>query len=233
MFSGMTEHANALPPLTSPPVKEVNVARRSFIRFHPPRKDLTGRRYGKLVVESWAGSSQWNCRCDCGGTSVVFSANLNRGNTASCGCVRNIKSSKRATVHGLSKTPAYKTWASIRRRCYEKQNAAYRHYGAKGIAMCAEWRHDCVRFVADVGQPPTPDHSLDRIDPRGNYEPGNVRWATPVEQGNNKTNNRWVVWRGERYTLAQLARKIAAECGIPHKTFLSALEKNIYGVEDV
>jgi hypothetical protein len=230
MFSGMTEHANALSPLTSPPVKEVNMARRSFIRFHSPRKNLAGQRFGKLVVESWAGSSQWNCRCDCGGKSVVFTANLKRGNTTSCGCIRNIKSSKRATVHGLSKTPAYKTWVSIKRRCYEIKNPSYKTYGAKGITLCDQWKNDCVRFVADVGQPPTPDHSLDRINPRGNYEPGNVRWATPMEQGCNKTNNRWVTYQGERYTISQLARKIAAECEIEPSAFQRAFEKAIYDV---
>ena len=198
------------------------------IRARGPRKDLTGQRFGKLVVREWAGNSRWLCDCDCGRSTKVITANLKRGNTSSCGCVRNIKSSKRATIHGLSNTRAYKTWISIKRRCYEPQNAAYKDYGAKGVDMWDEWLVDVVAFVRDVGQPPSDDHTLDRIDNAKGYYPGNVRWATPLEQGSNKSNNRWVTYQGGRYTISQLARKIAEECGITHKQMLSALEHAMY-----
>lgn len=89
--------------------------------------------------------------------------------------------------------------------------------------MWEEWLVDPVAFISDVGQPPTPNHTLDRIDNSKGYEPGNVRWATAVEQANNKTNNRIVVWRGDTYTLAQLAKKIADECGLSKRQFENAL----------
>lgn len=94
--------------------------------------------------------------------------------------------------------------------------------------MDDEWAADPVAFVRDVGQPLSPNHTLDRIDNAKGYHPGNVRWATPLEQANNKTNNRVVTYQGERYTLAQLARKIAADCGIPPKQMLTALEHELY-----
>lgn len=198
------------------------------IRTKRPRADLTGQRFGKLVVVEWVGNSRWRCQCDCGGSSLVLTANLKRGNTASCGCVRNIKSSKRATTHGLSHTPAYRSWLSVRRRCFDKNNVAYQQYGARGIGMWEKWVSDPVKFITDVGQPPSPDHTLDRIDNNKGYYPDNVRWATPLEQANNKSNNRVVVYQGVQYTVAQLARKIAEECGIAYKQMRQALEKQMY-----
>lgn len=199
------------------------------IRTRNPRNNLIGRRFGKLTVVSWAHNSRWLCLCDCGGQSKVLTANLNRGNTSSCGCVRNIASSKRATTHGLSNTRAYKTWLSVRRRCFETTNAAYKDYGAKGIGMDDEWAISAASFIRDVGQPPSGNYTLDRIDNAKGYFPGNVRWATPTEQANNKTNNRLVVFRGKTYTLAQLARDIAEEIGVTPRQMSSALEKEIYG----
>lgn len=230
MFSGPTEHANALPALTRKQERTVPVAVPHLIRFRSPRKDLTGRRFGKLVVISWSGDSRWLCKCDCGNESRALTANLKRGNTGSCGCVRNIKSSKRATIHGLYNTRAYKTWLSVKRRCFDTKCSSYQDYGAKGISMWDVWRSDVARFVADVGQPPTANHTLDRIENSQGYFPGNVRWATPHEQGANKTNNRWVIYQGGRYTISQLARKIAAECQIEPKAFQRAFERAVYDV---
>lgn len=200
-------------------------------RFRQPRADLTNQRFGKLTVLKWAGDSRWACVCDCGKTALILTANLRRGNSGSCGCVRNIKSSKRATTHGLSKTLAYKTWLSVRARCRNEKHPSYKDYGARGIDIHQPWYECVVRFVADVGQPPTPDHSLDRIDNSNGYFPGNVRWATDIEQANNKTNNVWVTYRDARYTIAQLARAVAAECEIEPSRIRSALEKELAHVK--
>lgn len=95
--------------------------------------------------------------------------------------------------------------------------------------MDDEWAADFAAFLHHVGQPPTEHHTLDRIDNTRGYYPGNVRWATALEQGSNKRNNRIVTYQGEQFTLSQLARKIAAECGVLRSQMLSALEHEIYG----
>lgn len=198
------------------------------MRYRNPRFDITGQVFGRLTVREWAGNSRWLCECECGGAATVITANLKRGNTSSCGCIKKIASSKRATTHGLSNTPAYKTWLSVRRRCRDEKCVAYATYGAKGIDIYQAWYESAEKFISYLGQPPTENHSLDRIDNAKGYFPGNLRWATDREQANNKTNNVVVVYQGETYTLSNLARKIAEECGItPHK-MLSALERYKY-----
>jgi hypothetical protein len=203
------------------------------IRYRGPRINLVGQRFGKLTVLSWAGNSSWFCRCECGRTTEVIGANLKRLNTRSCGCVRNAKASKRNTIHGLSKTRAYRTWNSVKRRCEcPSYGKSYQQYGGKGIRMYPAWVNDPVAFINYIGQPPSDNYTLDRIDNTKGYFPGNIRWATPLEQGSNKANNRYVTYQGTKYTLSQLARKIASECGVSTGQFRGAFEKVIYKKTD-
>ena len=204
------------------------MAKYTLTRVRPPRQDLIGLRFARLVVQQWLGDSHWLCMCDCGNETEVLTANLKRGNTKSCGCLSRTVASIRNTKHGYHRTPAYKTWCSIKRRCYEVQNPSYKNYGAKGIGMYEAWINDPAAFIDHVGQPPSADHTLDRKDNTKGYVPGNLRWATPLEQGSNKSNNRIVQYQGGTYTIAQLARKIAQECGITQKQFQRALEKAMY-----
>jgi hypothetical protein len=88
--------------------------------------------------------------------------------------------------HGMSGLPLYKVWISMKQRCYNPSCNIYPSYGGRGIAMCAEWAASFEQFFADVGECPGPGLSLDRIDNDGNYEPGNVRWATNSEQMRNR-----------------------------------------------
>jgi hypothetical protein len=153
--------------------------------------DLTGQRFGRLVV---IGPSQkrfheqacWVCRCICGKRHVVPSHNLRKGNTTSCGCyLRDIRSTIRLT-HGRTHTTEYKTWLHMRERCYNPKDNSYKYCGGLGVTVAPEWRQDFAAFFRYMGPKPTPIHSVDRWpDPWGNYEPGNVRWATPSEQVRN------------------------------------------------
>lgn len=121
------------------------------------------------------------------------------------------KPQKPRQVHGESKTgetAEYRSWAHIVQRCTNPKNPSWQHYGGRGITICDEWRTDYAAFVRDVGRRPSPRHSIDRINNDGNYEPGNVRWATPQEQARNKSTNVLVTLDGETMCLADWSERL-------------------------
>lgn len=156
-------------------------------------QDLTGQRFNRLVVLERAHGTKvtaWKCRCDCGNETVVYANNLKNGHTKSCHCRRTEHSREMGQAnkrHGAAAaiTREYVAWYSAKRRCDYPKNPSYQRYGGRGITMCEEWRTNFQAFLDHVGICP-PGHSLDRIDSNGHYEPGNVRWATPVVQSNNR-----------------------------------------------
>lgn len=105
--------------------------------------------------------------------------------------------------HGMSKYPEYKIWCGINKRCYNKNCLKYRIYGAKGIIVCERWKHNFPNFYADMGPRPSPNHSIDRIDNNGNYEPSNCRWTDNATQQNNKATNVKITIKGKTKTLKQ------------------------------
>lgn len=156
--------------------------------------DLTGNHYGRLKVLCRAGSAfygknksrfvTWKCMCDCGRIVSVTSYNLRKGIATSCGCyARDLK-----TNHSMSRTPEYKAWISMRYRCFSISSHAWCDYGGRGITVCERWLN-FENFYVDMGPRPSPDHSLDRIDNDGNYEPDNCRWSTSEEQNSNRRPN--------------------------------------------
>jgi hypothetical protein len=101
------------------------------------------------------------------------------------------------------KTPEYKPWESMRARCNNPNRPCYDRYGGRGIKVCERW-NDFSNFLEDVGPRPSPQHSLDRYpNVNGNYEPGNVRWATPKEQARNRRNNHFLTFNEETHTIAE------------------------------
>jgi hypothetical protein len=157
---------------------------------------LLGNRYGKLTVSGFVKivrgrGARWKCQCDCGNTHEVFGNTLEAGTTQSCGCLHYKGGPK--PKHGYArkgKTKEYRTWGQINQRCKNPDNKAYPKYGGRGITIC--WRCDnenpdgFMNFIEDVGESPRSDWSLDRIEPSGIYEPGNVRWAPDIIQDVNK-----------------------------------------------
>lgn len=179
-----------------------------------PFKDLSGQRFGRLLVISRANvpkaGVQFLCACDCGRQTVVWSASLTGGTTRSCGCLARETTSKVKRTHGMSHVPEYGIWMKMVLRCEPERAQREPHYAGRGITVTDRWTgaDGFLNFLADMGPRPSPRHSLDRIDNDGHYEPGNCRWATRAEQARNKRNSVTIQFRGETLCLGDWADRI-------------------------
>lgn len=190
--------------------------------------DRTGDRYARLTVverlpakSSRDTNARWFCRCDCGRATVAYGGDLERGKVKSCGCLN----AERIMQHGMSNTHVYAVWQAMLQRCENPKAQRYEIYGGRGISVCESW-HRFENFYADMGVRPK-GYSLDRIDVHKGYCKENCRWATTVQQANNKQRNRIVEFKGEKKTLAEWAETI----GIGWYTLRSRLDNYGWDVE--
>jgi hypothetical protein len=149
------------------------------------------------------------CRCRCGVERDVMICHLFPNiKTQSCGCLQDHGGGRR--THGMTDSREYRIWRGLVKRCHSPNHVNFRNYGARGIAVCDEWRGvgGFARFLEHVGPCPSAEAQLDRIDNNGNYVPGNVRWTTREGNNNNRRNNRLLTFRGETKTAAEWARTL-------------------------
>lgn len=197
------------------------------------RIDLTGKRFGKLIVKGFShtgkyGKAWWTCDCDCGKKDlVILGESLNQGRTTSCGCYRK----ENMTTHGKSNTRLFGIYTGMIQRCYKPKCTIYKHYGERGIRVCDEWLSEngfekFYEWAMFNGY--SDDLTIDRIDVNGNYSPENCRWITNLEQQSNKRNTRKFVLNGETLTLKELSEKT----GITIPALISRIDRRKMTLEE-
>lgn len=200
------------------------------------QKDVTGMRFGRLlvlelfdVVTSKSGFSmtRWKCLCDCGAVRNVRRQHLVSGHTNSCGCLNKEITTARNLKHNCSPrsghTPEYSVWSTMITRCENPRREKFARYGARGISVCERWRGSFECFLEDMGPKPSPQHSIDRIDNDGNYEPSNCRWATVAEQARNRSSTVMIEAFGKRQCMSDWAKEI----GISVQTIRERLKRGV------
>ncbi len=186
--------------------------------------DLTNMRFGRLTAIKPIGlknrSIEWLCKCDCGKEVRVLSYRLLRGYKISCGCHY-----KHYETHGMHDTRLYRIWAGMKSRCTIPTATGYENYGGRRIKFCDEW-NDFEPFRDWALSNGYRDNlSIDRKDNNGNYEPENCRWATELEQQNNKSNNHLVEINGVVKNMKQWCK----EYNLNYDTFRTRLNKGWVG----
>jgi hypothetical protein len=223
LLSTKASRVNGQPSLNSNPCANMNEAYESVTILPLPVKrsprfiDRTGLPYGRLKVLGYGGrnrigQSNWVCQCECEEILMVFGGNLHSGHTTSCGCALI----DAITKHGEggknqsngARSPEYQVLAGILQRCFNPNHVSFRYYGERGVTSKWTSLDQFEDFLSCVGRRPSVDHSLDRFpNKNGNYEPGNLRWATEQQQQSNKRNNVYVTYLGDTLCMREMARK--------------------------
>lgn len=189
-----------------------------------------GTRFGRLTfVQRVAGkksglktTGQSLCLCDCGNSFIARTNNLKIGDCKSCGCLKT-ELGIAVETHRKSRSKEFQIWCSMKARCLYESATGYENYGGRGIQVCDRWLNSFEDFMEDMGPMPTPQHSIERKDVNGNYEPSNCIWLPKSEQASNTRRNRKLTFNGETLTVFQWARKT----GISRPTISSRV--NILG----
>lgn len=179
-------------------------------------RDITGQRFGKLVVTDGV-PKKVAVRCDCGVVKEVLKTNIVQGRTLSCASIE----CKGGKTHGATGTKTYVVYRAMLQRCYNPNNPNYHKYGARGINVCRQWRKGYEFFVADMGESPE-GLQLERINNGKGYSPKNCRWANPKEQARNTRRNVRLTMNGQTKVLADWA----AENGLNRSTVYKRVNRS-------
>lgn len=198
-------------------------------------KDLSGQKFNHLLVLSPATSHRkksgcicrmWNVRCDCGAEKAVRGDSLKRGTTRSCGCKHEARRVAACTKHGFSGKkrthPIYQKWESMKARCYSQTHVGFKDYGAVGIEVDEPWKSSFIAFKDDMLSSYIEGYSLDRIDPRKNYNKENCRWIPLPDQWDNSKRTVFVRLNG----VAMTQKTASVKLGISTQKASAALRKH-------
>lgn len=170
--------------------------------------NLEGKKFERWTVmekvdNNIRNETMYKCVCDCGKESIIMAANLRKGISKSCGCLRHEIKSTHGHAGNGKWSREYNTWSSMMRRCHNPKATGFKHYGGRGIKVCDAWK-SFEGFLSDMGDRPEL-HSLDRIDCNGDYEPNNCKWSTVTEQSintrvrsNSKSGYKGIGWEPRR-----------------------------------
>lgn len=182
---------------------------------------MTGKKVNMLTVLRRApnnkeGDAMWVCRCDCENIKIIKGSHIRSGKTKSCGCLqKKVAKAMLAATHpivnfmdGKYNKRLYKTYHSMKARCFNKHNSEYDRYGGRGITICQDWLNSFVSFYKwAMGNGYADNLTIDRIDLDGDYSPSNCRWITQAEQNRNTSRIRWIEKNdGTKITSAEAAR---------------------------
>jgi hypothetical protein len=184
-----------------------------------------GKRFGRWTVLSRGTKSSvhYFAKCDCGTTKQVQYYQIRDGKSTSCGCFRGENIGEKARIYPKDNpphlqhtihNPLYAIWLGMKTRCFNKGHPTYKNYGARGVTVCPAWKVSFHQFATYIGPRPSEDHTVERIDNNGNYEPGNIRWADKTEQAANTRNNPWVTYEGQTIRLRDLADQLKIDRSI-------------------
>lgn len=182
--------------------------------------NITGQKFNKLTALEYAGNETWVFKCDCGNIVTKNSSDVKTGKTKAC-C-------RTCTTGNPSKHPLYQTWDGIKKRCYHKKATGYKNYGGRGIKMCDSWKQSFWNFASDMGEKPSKNHTIERLDNNRDYSKENCIWASSKQQAENRRNNIYIDYSGEKYTLY----KICALLNLKPSTVYWRLKKSSLSPQD-
>lgn len=204
--------------------------------FQPNKtRDISGQKFGNLTAirfdhrdeRTAGGKHYWLFRCDCGSELVIRKSSVTSGNTKRCSSCAAKISAEANTIHGGFGTRLYKEWIGIIRRCTKQNDPSWVRYGARGITVCDEWKTFPAFRDWAIANGYDDTLTIDRINPSGNYEPSNCRWANAREQANNRQDTIWIDYGGERLPLSYWADRL----GINYNTLYDRLHRCGWSVE--
>lgn len=193
-------------------------------------KDIAGQQFGQLKAIKKTGANSgghvlWSCECSCGNSIEADGVSLRSGKRTSCDECSSTRRRMAATKHGLCETDEFWILEGMKSRCYNPENKRYSRYGGRGITICQRWLDSPLNFLIDLGPRPSKQHSIERNDRNGNYEPGNCRWATLEEQANNRSNNHEITIGGVTKNIT----KWSADTGVCRTVILRRLKRGLAG----